>query len=136
MLVRDIMSKHVVTVSPDADLVVMRDIFTRTNFHHLLVVEEGRLLGVISDRDMLRSTSPFLDTLAEREQDRASLHKRAHQMMTRHPIVAHPDDEVQTAAFFMVEKKISCLPVVGADGKLAGIVTWRDLLRAVVVQKG
>jgi acetoin utilization protein AcuB len=134
-LVRDIMSKHVVTVGLDEDLLAMRDIFTRTRFHHLLVVDEGILRGVISDRDLLRSTSPFLGTLSEREMDRASLHKRAHQMMTRHPIVAHPEDDVQTAAFFMVEKKISCLPVVTEDGKLAGIVTWRDLLRAVVVKK-
>jgi acetoin utilization protein AcuB len=135
MLVRDIMSKNVVTVTPDTDLAAMREIFERTRFHHLLVVENGGLVGVISDRDLLRCQSPFVGTLAEREQDRQAERRRAHQLMTRNPIVAHPEDEVQTAAFFMVEKKISCLPVVDGETGLQGIVTWRDLLRAVAVHK-
>jgi acetoin utilization protein AcuB len=133
MLVSEVMTKNVVKVAPDLDLSTLRELFTKTGFHHLLVVDGETLVGVISDRDLLRTVSPFVGTLAERHQDRDTLYRKAHQLMSRALIVARPDDDVRTAAFFLVEKKISCLPVVSEDGKLEGIVTWRDLLRGIAV---
>ena len=135
MRVREVMSRRLVTVGIDDDLLAIGERFATTGFHHLLVVSGTKLLGVISDRDLLRTVSPFIGTLAERTQDRETLRRKAHQLMTRDPITVNPEDEVQTAAIFLVDKKISCLPVVSDEGELEGIVTWRDLLRAVAVGK-
>jgi len=132
MFIADLMSRHVVTVNPEQDVHEIRSLFDEHQFHHLLVVEGRRLVGVISDRDVLRSISPFIDTLAERMQDRATLRKKAHQIMSRDLIVAHAGQSVAWAASTMLEHGISCLPVVTHDGRLEGIVSWRDILRAVV----
>ncbi len=86
MSIEKIMSKTVVTVEMDDSLKVVKDIFDNTNFHHLLVVESGKLFGVISDRDLLKSLSPDIGTVAETSKDTATLNKRAHQIMTRKPV--------------------------------------------------
>ncbi|MGA7123899.1 MAG: CBS domain-containing protein [Polyangiaceae bacterium] len=131
MRVADIMSRDVVTVGPDHDVVAVRKLFDKHGFHHLLVVLHGQLVGVISDRDVLREASPFIDTLAERPQDLATLKKRVHQIMSRDLVVAHGDDSVADAAAVMLARRVSCLPVVTAERHVEGVVTSRDLLRAL-----
>ncbi len=132
MLVADLMSTHIVTVTPEEGLDQIRRLFDRHRFHHLLVIERDRLVGVISDRDLLRATSPFVDTLSERPQDLATLRKRAHQIMTREPVVASRNDSVPQAAAAMLRHRVSCLPVVALDGRVEGILSSRDLMRALV----
>jgi acetoin utilization protein AcuB len=129
---RQIMSPQVVTVSMDESLRVVRQLFEQHRFHHLLVIDGRRLVGVISDRDLLRHVSPFVGhDLAERAQDVATLNKRAHQIMTRAPISAHPDATLQEAIALILQHRISCLPVVDEQSHPIGIVTWRDLLKAL-----
>lgn len=124
------MTPRVATVEMDDALDVVRDIFEKARFHHLLVLdEEGRLAGVISDRDLLKALSPYLGTGAEQDRDRFTLTKHAHQIMTRDPVTAAPDLGVREAAQLLIRRGISCLPVVEPGGAIAGIVTWRDLLK-------
>jgi len=132
MTVAEIMTTRVIAVGMDDTLEAIRDLFADHRFHHLMVASGARLLGVISDRDLLRHVSPFASTAAEQRRDTATLHMHAHQIMTRRPITVAPQTDVRDAARLMVEKKISCLPVCDADGTLAGVVTWKDLLRALV----
>ena len=133
--VRQIMASHVVTVAMDDGLRVLRQLFEEHRFHHLLVVDGRKLVGVISDRDLLRHVSPFLGhDLTERTQDAATLNKRAHQIMTRKPIVATPDTTIEQAAALILEHRISCLPVVDEQSHPVGIVTWRDILKTIVSQ--
>jgi acetoin utilization protein AcuB len=129
---RQIMSPHVVTVSMDDSLRIVRQLFEQHGFHHLLVVDGRRLVGVISDRDLLRHVSPFVGhDLAERTQDAATLNKRVHQIMTRAPISARPDATFDQAISLILEHRISCLPVVDEQSHPIGIVTSRDLLKAL-----
>lgn len=129
---RQIMSPQVVTVSMDDGLRVVRQLFEQHRFHHLLVVEGRKLVGVISDRDLLRHLSPFLgNDLAERKQDLATLNKRAHQIMTRAPISAFPDTTIEKAIELILQNRISCLPVVDEKSHPVGIVSWRDLLKSL-----
>lgn len=130
MKIESIMTTKVVSVGLDDTLRAIRDIFATNSFHHLLVTEEGALMGIISDRDVLRAVSPFADTSAEMARDTATLQKRAHQIMTRRPITITKEETVNDAIKRILEKKISCLPVVTSTGHIDGIVTWRDLLRA------
>ncbi len=128
------MSRRVITVSPDQDLIAVRKLFDQHKFHHLVVMDDRRVLGVISDRDLLRETSPFIDTLSERPQDLATLRKRVHQIMSRKLVVARRDDSVTSAAAAMLAHAVSCLPVVTPEGRIEGIVSSKDLLRALVEQ--
>lgn len=129
MSVDSIMTHRVVTVEMDDTVLIIRGLFKYLKFHHLLVVENRKLVGVISDRDLLRALSPFLGTPSETTHDRDTLNRRAHQIMSRHPVVIHPETEIKTAANLLFERNISCLPVVTHEGDIVGIVTRQDILK-------
>jgi acetoin utilization protein AcuB len=125
------MSASVVTVSMDDPLYRVKEIFDRHGFHHLLVVENGTLVGVISDRDLLRSLSPHLGTASETTRDLATLNKRAHQIMSRGLVTLTETASIEQAVEALTEHEISCLPIVDAANHPVGIVSWRDILKAV-----
>ncbi len=129
MIVNKIMSKVVVTVEMDDSLRVVKDIFDKTNFHHVLVVEAGKLFGVISDRDLLKALSPALDTAAEIASDVATLNKVAHQILTRDPITLSPQADVYDAIAIFNKHNISCIPVVNKSYQIEGLISWRDILQ-------
>jgi len=131
MSVENLMSRHLVTVELDDTLRTVREIFSHAKFHHLLVVEEGRLYGVLSDRDLLKALSPRIATASETEKDRATLNKKVHQIMTRKPIVVKPKDSVYDAIELINKHGVACLPVVDAENYPVGILTWRDILRVL-----
>ena len=130
MLIKEIMTTRVATVSMDDRLNVIKAIFEQAHFRHLLVVEEEVLVGVISDRDLLRAISPYLDTDAEMNRDTETLNRRAHPLVSRGPNTAPPRRSLQEAASIMLEQHVSCLPVL-ENGALVGIVSWKDLLRVM-----
>jgi len=130
--VEEIMSRKLVSVGMDDSLREIREIFEHVRFHHILVMDNDRLLGVISDRDLLKAVSPYASTQSERPRDAATLRKRAHQIMTRKPITIAVDGTVLEAIRLFIDKKISCLPVLNHDETVAGILTWRDILEAIV----
>jgi acetoin utilization protein AcuB len=86
MKISKLMSENVVVVKMNDPLSKVKDIFDQAQFHHLLVVDDERLSGVISDRDLLKSISPKIDGVTATTKDLASLNKKAHQIMTRNPI--------------------------------------------------
>lgn len=131
MRVAEILTAAPITVGLDDNLAKIKQIFDTHGFHHLLVVTDGELFGVISDRDVLRAVSPFVDTLSERAIDSATMKRHAHQIMTRKPVTTTADETVEAAARRMLEADVSCLPVVNENAEVIGIVTWHDLLRAV-----
>lgn len=132
MQLNDLMTRQIVTVSMDDSLRSVRELFEAHHFHHLLVVERNKLVGVLSDRDLLRHLSPFVGhEFTERPQDIATLQRRVHQIMTRKLITASPTTNVQQAIELILENRIACLPVVNEEGCPVGIITWRDILRAV-----
>ncbi len=130
MNVGSIMTKKVMTIGQYDSLKIIREIFNHVKFHHLLVVEKRKVLGVISDRDLLKALSPFLGTPSEHTRDLTVLKRRAHQIMTRKLITADRETSVGKAANLLLENNVSCLPVVSAAGELEGIVTWKDIFRA------
>jgi acetoin utilization protein AcuB len=131
MKVKEIMSETIVTVEMDDSLKVLKEIFDKVKFHHLLVVESGRLYGVISDRDLLKALSPNIGSISETAEDRATLNKRAHQIMTRKPVTLSPKAGINDAIEVFKNHKISCIPVVDEERKPVGIISWRDILKTV-----
>ncbi len=131
MTVETIMSKNVVTVEMDDTLKTIKDIFEHTRFHHLLVVDPNKLFGIISDRDLLKALSPKLGTVVETDNDRATLNKRAHQIMTRKPITLRTKSSIYDAIEIFNNNNISCIPVIDDDDKPVGIISWRDILKTI-----
>ncbi len=124
----DVMTRSPVTVGLDTTLGEVRALFERVRTHHVPVVEDGRLFGVIAERDVLLALSPHLATPSETPRDTATLAKRAHQVMARRPIVARPDTPISEIAEVFRRGAIGSVPVVGEEWELIGIVTWRDLI--------
>ena len=89
-------------------------------------------IGVITEKDLWQAVSPYVGTLSETERDLATLNKRAHQIMRRnHPTVTR-ETTIEEAAQKLLEKGIACLPVISHDGTIEGIVTWKDIIRALL----
>lgn len=131
MRLASIMSRNPVSVDMDDRLAKVKELFDQHHFHHLLVVGHGKLLGVISDRDLLKAVSHNIGTAAETLSDIATLNKRVHQIMTRKPLTLQPDNTVQEAIALFNSQKISCIPIVDDEGKPVGILSWRDILRVL-----
>lgn len=129
MGVANIMSKRVVSVHMDDSLQSLRELFAATVFHHLVVVHDNELKGIISDRDLMKAVSPFVDTISERMLDRATLDKKAHQIMTREVITLEPHDTIVTAIELFNSNKISCIPIVDDKNRPVGMVSWRDVMQ-------
>tara|TARA_R110001599_G_scaffold31853_2_gene105580 strand:+ start:491 stop:910 length:420 start_codon:yes stop_codon:yes gene_type:complete len=131
MKVSELMSTNLVVVQMDDHLGKLKAIFEETRFHHLLVVEGERLYGIISDRDLLKSLSPNIGTMAATTKDMASLNKKAHQIMTRRPIFLREDATIDDAISIFNQNKISCIPIVDNTEAPFGIISWRDIMREI-----
>lgn len=130
ILVRDVMQKSVVTISANERLSTVEDIMTLGRVRHMPVVLSGRLVGVVSERDLLRASLSHLMG-HRREERRAFLHVvEIGRVMSTPPIVTGPDATLAEAARAMAERKIGCLPVVERDA-LVGMVTETDVLELV-----
>ncbi|HME39898.1 MAG TPA: CBS domain-containing protein [Steroidobacteraceae bacterium] len=132
MALSSIMTTRIITVEMDDRLEVVKEIFDRMKFHHLLVVDDRKKLsGIISDRDLLRALSPYVGSLSETTRDLATLNKRVHQIMSRHPITLRPQSEIAEAVSVFLAHRISCIPIVDDEFKPVGIISWRDLLKCI-----
>ena len=131
MSVKKIMSANIVTVSMDDTINVVYDIFSNLNFHHLLVVNQDTLYGVVSDRDLLKATSPYIGTNIESDKDLATLNKKVHQIMSRKPITLSINADAYEAIEVFNNYNVSCIPIVDENNKAIGIVTWRDILKYI-----
>jgi CBS domain-containing protein len=126
-LVRDIMQEKLVTLSVTDRLSTVEDIMTLGRVRHIPVVRLGRLVGVVSERDLLRAS---LSSLAHRSDERRAFLEGVDiaRVMSTPPVIVAPDATVEEAACVMADRKIGCLPVVEND-ELVGLVTETDLLR-------
>jgi len=126
-LVRDIMQEKLVTLSVTDRLSTVEDIMTLGRVRHIPVVRLGRLVGVVSERDLLRAS---LSSLAHRSDERRAFLEGVDiaRVMSAPPVIVAPDATVEEAACVMADRKIGCLPVVEND-ELVGLVTETDLLR-------
>ena len=126
--VRDIMQTKIVTISASDTLSTVEDIMTLGHVRHMPVVRGGRLVGVVSERDLLRISLSHLNEFGK-DHRRAFLHAvEIELVMSAPPIVIGPGATVKEAARMMAERKIGCLPVL-EDEKFVGLVTETDVLR-------
>lgn len=125
--VRDLMTRNVQTVETGDDLDFASMVMRLERFRHLPVVEDGRLVGIVSDRDVIRSQAGALTGLPPEDRRMLDLHVDVREMMTANPETIGPDALALEAAQRLRERRFGCLPVV-EDGRLVGILTETDFL--------
>ncbi len=129
MTLDKIMSFPVATVELDDTLKLVKDILDRAKFNHVLVVENAKLLGVVSDRDVFRVMSPTLGTPLETHKDVQAMNRLVHTFMTRKPYTLRKSNNMFDAVDLFLNHKISCIPIVDSENHIEGIVTKKDILK-------
>jgi acetoin utilization protein AcuB len=122
MLVRHRMTQQPVTVSPQDTLATAQEKMTAGHFRRVPVAHEGVLVGILTDRDLRRHVG-----VEERTRVGAA--------MTETPLTVSPQTTVEEAVQLMLKHQISGLPVV-ENGKVVGIITTSDVLRAFLEMTG
>ncbi len=128
MQVRDYMTTTVTTLSDDARLLDAALLIRRTGKRHVPIVDgEGRVVGIISDRDVSRMAPSMLAKMTPEEYNAVFESTPITVAMTRNPIVVSPETPIKEAVAILYGKKIGALLAV-EGGKLVGILTVSDML--------
>jgi acetoin utilization protein AcuB len=133
MNIESIMLTNIQTASMDHTLAEVKELLDESGLQHIMVVDEDyTLLGVISDRDIMASISPNIGTINEKDKDRETLKKKAHQIMTRNPVTISKGASVPAAAHRILTTPGSCLPVVDSNNRAIGFVSWKEVMAKLI----
>lgn len=125
MRIESAMTREVIWIEPTDDLVLAHGLMTGLGIRHLPVIENGRLAGILSDRDV-RSFSSVRDGFLSVPDVAVS------EAMTRDLITCPLTASVSDVGEKMLRYKIDCVPILAEDGALAGIVTSSDLIQLLI----
>ncbi len=140
IFVRDVMTKDVVTVTADADFATVTNLLSEHRISGLPVVDEGnRVVGVVTEADVLsmagmRRERTFKDIVRQilgEPLPRPQEGGRLRDAMSSPAITTGPDADIRDAAARLDEKRIKSLPVVDGAGRLIGIISRADIVRAI-----
>ena len=131
MRAKDWMAFEPVTVTPETTVPEARTRMRSRGVRHLPVVREGRVVGMLSDRDV-QITDAHLEEVSARGDVEAAVgaERTVAEVMSAPVHVIREDATVEDAARLMLSRRISSVPVVTADGNLAGLLTTTDCLLA------
>jgi CBS domain-containing protein/adenylylsulfate kinase-like enzyme len=129
MQVRDLMTRTLITVGPDTSVTEARSLMARERIRHLLITENNRLVGIVTDRDIRLNLASPATSLSVWELNFLLARLTVGQVMTKSLIVVEPDRDSRDAARIMLDHKIGALPVLEGE-RLVGILTETDLVRA------
>jgi CBS domain-containing protein len=131
MVAEELMSKtpYVVSVKETIRRVMAK--LVESDVRHLPVVDEGRLVGMVSDRDLHRLVDPMFELAAPSDARRQDLEQPISALMSSDVISVNPESELDEVIDLMIDHKIGAVPVTEADSsKLLGIISYVDVLRA------
>ncbi|MBI1879163.1 MAG: CBS domain-containing protein [Chloroflexi bacterium] len=131
-LVRDWMSRDVVTITPEMTLPEAHRLMSDRKIRRLPVLDHGRLVGIITRGDIRGAEPSGATSLSIWEVNYLLSRLKIGEIMTRNPIAISAEETIGEAARLMLEKKISGLPVVDQEQRLIGIITESDIFRLVV----
>jgi len=129
-VVREIMMGSPVTLKPEDTLDLANDVISLGRIRHIPVVEDGRLVGLLSERDLMGATASQIFGLKPRSKSALLKSVLIKDVMKKKVITVTSDTKVADAAHLMADKKIGCVPVM-SNGTLVGLVTTTDILRYV-----
>jgi acetoin utilization protein AcuB len=128
MKITEIMSSPPITGTLDDFLSEVKEMLAVNNIKHLVIIEEGKLMGVLSERDLLLAISPYVNSNVYTTRDLATLNQRVGQILERHPLYLDDQSELEDAIDMFDKNHISCIPIVDADFVPVGIVTKSDII--------
>jgi acetoin utilization protein AcuB len=131
MRVKEWMSTSPTTTGPQTSVSEARELMRRKVIRHLLITEGERLVGIVTDRDIRLNLPSPATSLSVWEINYLLTKLTVGDVMTKAVITVEPKQPIEEAARLMLEHRIGALPVAD-DGRLAGILTETDLLRAFV----
>jgi len=136
MLVKNWMSKKIVTVDADDSMQNAIYILQEQNIKMLPVMDGENLVGIITDRDLKKASPSDATTLDMHELLFLISKIKVRDLMKKPVYTARPDDTVEEAAALLLEKKISGLPVLDENNRLVGIITRSDIFRVLLSLSG
>jgi CBS domain-containing membrane protein len=128
--VRDLMTPDVRVVRPDDSIATLRILMNDKDVRHVPVVDDGCIVGLVSERDLLRRAAGLEGDVPLSVTDDVSAAVKVREVMTWQVETIEADEDAATAAAIMLENKYGCLPVL-EQGVLAGILTEADFVRHV-----
>jgi len=131
MLVRDRMSRTVITSDEDTPIIKALNIMKDNNIRRLPVTKNEKITGMVTDRDLKEATPSKVTSLDVHEIYRLLSEIKVKDIMSKDILTIGPDESIEKAAMLMLKKKISGLPVI-EGGKLVGIITQTDIFKALV----
>jgi len=132
MTIATIMTTNVTRITPEDTFRKAKTILDTAPFHHLLVEENGKLVGIVSDRDLMSKISGYFNNNQGVAPDQLRSTISVADFMTTKMLVIDRDTPIDAASIIILANNISCLPIVNADYVIEGIVTWKDLLKYYV----
>ena len=136
MLVANWMSKNIITVDQKDSMQDAMDLLKKNDIRMLPVMKKGKLVGIITDRDLKKASASDATTLEIHEMLYLLTKIRVRDIMTKEVITVPPDFTVEETAQVLLRNKISGAPVVGANGQLVGTITQTDLFRVLMSLTG
>jgi acetoin utilization protein AcuB len=127
MKVVDVMTKDPLSVTVTESIGAADELMTENRIRQLPVVNNGELVGIVTDRDVRSFLSGSL--LSSPEEREKALGVKVREIMTSEPLTLAPDDELIEAVELLLEQKVGGVPVVDEAEGLVGIVTYVDVLR-------
>lgn len=132
MFVASRMTKHPISVPSDTTIQQADRIMKKNKFHRMLVVDNGKLVGYFSDRDIMR-VAPSPATTLSKFEIRSLLDKIAvRDIMHEKVITVNENATIEEAALIMYQNKVGGLPVISDVGALVGIITATDILKTFI----
>ncbi len=135
MLVSEKMSKPVITISKDMPIHDALALFKREKIRRAPVVQSGKLIGIVSDKDLLNATPSQVTSLSVWEMNYALSKVTVREVMTRDVLTVQADTPIEQAARLMADKKIGGVPVMKGE-KVVGIITETDLFKTFLELMG
>jgi len=129
MFIKLWMHQEVVTVNGDTPLGQAKEIIDQHHFRHLPVVENEKLIGIITQTDINKALPSAVDASVSSEDTIIATQAKVSAFMAINPITAHPMDPLEKVALLMQKFKVGAVPVV-EDEKLVGIITETDIFQA------
>jgi len=136
MLVTNWMSKNIITVDENDSMQDAMKLLKEHDIRMLPVVKKGKLVGIVTDRDLKRASASDATTLEIHELLYLLTRIKVKNLMTREVITVPPDFTVEETAEILQKNKISGAPVVDADGQIVGTITQTDLFRVLISLTG
>ena len=135
MLVKSRMSQPVITVPPEMSLPDCLKLMQREHIRRTPVVENGRLIGIVSDKDLLNASPSDATSLSVWEITYLVNKIKVRDVMTKKVLTVEEDMPIEEAARIMVDNKVGGLPVV-KNGELVGLITETDLFKMLLELMG